>query len=139
MFTDIKLEKIDSIKNESINKLKIILASEATKLLHGEIEAKKAEITAKETFQEKKTSDTLPKYFINKNNLISGIDIINILNETNLVNSKSEARRVILNRGIKINDNVIERMDFLIKEKNFKNKFCKVSFGKKKHILLTIK
>ena len=139
MFTDIKLEKIDSIKNESINKLKIILASEATKLLHGEIEAKKAEITAKEIFQEKKTSDTLPKYFINKNNLISGIDIINILNETNLVNSKSEARRVILNRGIKINDNVIERMDFLIKEKNFKNKFCKVSFGKKKHILLTIK
>ena len=81
----------------------------------------------------------MPKYFINKNNLISGIDIINILNETNLVNSKSEARRVILNRGIKINDNVIERMDFLIKEKNFKNKFCKVSFGKKKHILLTIK
>ena len=139
MFTDLGLDKIESIKNENINKLKVILASEATKLLHGEKEANKAELTAKEIFQEKKISNKLPNYYIEKNNLSSGIGIVNILVETNLVNSKGEARRVILNKGIKINDSTIEKTDYLIKRENFQNNLCKLSFGKKKHIVLTIK
>ena len=139
MFTDLGLDKIESIKNENINKLKVILASEATKLLHGEKEANKAELTAKEIFQEKKISNKLPNYYIEKNNLFSGIGIVNILVETNLVNSKGEARRVILNKGIKINDSTIEKTDYLIKRENFQNNLCKLSFGKKKHIVLTIK
>ena len=139
MFTDLGLDKIESIKNENINKLKVILASEATKLLHGEKEANKAELTAKEIFQEKKISNKLPNYYIEKNNLFSGIGIVNILVETNLVNSKGEARRVILNKGIKINDSTVEKTDYLIKRENFQNNLCKLSFGKKKHIVLTIK
>ena len=139
MFTDLGLDKIESIKNENINKLKVILASEATKLLHGEKEANKAELTAKEIFQEKKISNKLPNYYIEKNNLSSGIGIVNILVETNLVNSKGEARRVILNKGIKINDSTVEKTDYLIKRENFQNNLCKLSFGKKKHIVLTIK
>ena len=43
MFTDLSLEKIEDIKNENINDLKILLANEATKMLHGEIETKKVE------------------------------------------------------------------------------------------------
>tara|TARA_B100001027_G_C16250467_1_gene324142 strand:- start:7 stop:1236 length:1230 start_codon:yes stop_codon:yes gene_type:complete len=139
MFTDLGLDKIESIKNENINKLKVILASEATKLLHGEKEANKAELTAKEIFQEKKISNKLPNYYIEKNNLSSGIGIVNILVETNLVNSKGEARRIILNKGIKINDSTVEKTDYLIKRENFQNNLCKLSFGKKKHIVLTIK
>ena len=50
MFTDLDLEKINEIKNENVNKLKIILANEATSMLHGKIAAQKAE-TAKNTFE----------------------------------------------------------------------------------------
>ena len=46
MFTDLDLEKINEIKNENVNKLKIILANEATSMLHGKIAAQKAEETA---------------------------------------------------------------------------------------------
>ena len=42
MFTDLSIEKIEEIKNENINDLKILLANEATKMLHGEIETKKS-------------------------------------------------------------------------------------------------
>ena len=47
MFTDLALKKIDEIKNNNINELKILLANEATAMLHGKPSAKKAEQTAK--------------------------------------------------------------------------------------------
>ena len=60
MFTDLSLEKIEDIKNENINDLKILLANEATKMLHGEIETKKVEELAKSTFKENSTGEHLP-------------------------------------------------------------------------------
>ena len=53
MFTDLKLEKIEEIKNKDINHLKIILANETTKMLHGKSAAHKAEQTAINTFEKK--------------------------------------------------------------------------------------
>ena len=51
-FTEIDIDKINNIdKNININKLKILLANEATKLLHGKASASKAEKTAKEVFE----------------------------------------------------------------------------------------
>ena len=47
--TDIKLEKIEEIKNKDINQLKVILANECTKMLHGDKKARLAEETAKKT------------------------------------------------------------------------------------------
>ena len=50
MFTDTKLEKIEEIKNKDINHLKIILANEATTMLHGKIAAKKSRRNCKKHF-----------------------------------------------------------------------------------------
>ena len=50
MFTEIELKIIEEIKNQDINKLKIILANEATSMLHGKNKALEAEITPKDTF-----------------------------------------------------------------------------------------
>ena len=50
MYTDKSINEIENIKNQDINKLKIILANEATAMLHGKRAALKAEKTAKETF-----------------------------------------------------------------------------------------
>ena len=61
-FTEIKTEEIENIfnKEKNINNLKILLANEATKILHGEKAAKKAEQTAKDTFQGSGIGSDLP-------------------------------------------------------------------------------
>ena len=137
MFTDLSLEKIENIKNENINDLKILLANEATKMLHGEIETKKVEELAKSTFKENSTGEHLPSVKIGSD--LIGKDIISLIEYTNNELSKSEIRRLIQNTGIKIDNEKIEDGKLLISKKLFENKgFIKLSVGKKKHFKIII-
>ncbi len=137
MFTDLSLEKIEDIKNENINDLKILLANEATKMLHGEIETKKVEELAKSTFKENSTGEHLPSIKIGSD--LIGKDIISLIEYTNNELSKSEIRRLIQNNGIKIDNEKIEDGKLLISKKMFENKgFIKLSVGKKKHFKIII-
>ena len=137
MFTDLSLEKIEDIKNENINDLKILLANEATKMLHGEIETKKVEELAKSTFKENSTGEHLPSVKIGSD--LIGKDIISLIEYTNNELSKSEIRRLIQNNGIKIDNEKIEDGKILISKKLFENKgFIKLSVGKKKHFKIII-
>jgi len=135
MYTDLKLEKIEEIKNEDINKLKIILANECTKMLHGDKEAKLAEQTAKKTFNERSTGAGLPVVEIKQNQIDQKLDIVNLVLLSKLENSKSEIRRIIKNKGIKINNSTINDEKLLITNNLLDNeKTLKLSLGKKKHI-----
>ena len=137
MFTDLSLEKIEDIKNENINDLKILLANEATKMLHGEIETKKVEELAKSTFKENSTGEHLPSVKIGSD--LIGKDIISLIEHTNNELSKSEIRRLIQNNGIKIDNEKIEDGKLLISKKLFENKgYIKLSVGKKKHFKIII-
>jgi len=137
MFTDLSLEKIEDIKNGNINDLKILLANEATKMLHGEIETKKVEELAKSTFKENSTGEHLPSVKIGSD--LIGKDIISLIEYTNNELSKSEIRRLIQNNGIKIDNEKIEDGKLLISKKLFENKgFIKLSVGKKKHFKIII-
>jgi len=135
MYTDLKLEKIEEIKNEDINKLKIILANECTKMLHGDKEAKLAEQTAKKTFNERSTGAGLPVVEIKQNQIDQKLDIVNLILLSKLENSKSEIRRIIKNKGIKINNSTINDEKLLITNNLLDDeKTLKLSLGKKKHI-----
>jgi len=137
MFTDLKIEKIEEMKNQNINNLKIILANEATAMLHGNAAAKKAEQTAKNTFDEKLVGDDLPSIKINKEEIKKGINIIDLVISSNLLTSKSEVRRTIKNRGIKINNETIENDKENISINNFNNEnYLKLSHGKKNHVII---
>ncbi len=138
LFTDLSLDKIDNIKNENINKLKILLANQATSMLHGEKEANKSEETARLTFEKREIGIGLPKYMIEKSEIEKGINILEIIIKSGLLNSKSEARRAINNNGIKINNITIKNEKLIINTKSFENNLCKVSFGKKKHIIIQL-
>ena len=70
--------------------------------------------------------------------MIKGIKVSDFLSANNIVSSKSEARRAIANKGIKIDNNVIEDEKKILKNEEFKNKMFKISFGKKKHYLVKI-
>ncbi len=108
MFTDLDLNKIDKLKDENINNLKIILANEATSLLHGKSAALKAEKTAKNIFEKRSIGDELPIININKNDISIGLNIVDLVVTAKLLDSKSEVRRTIKNKGIKINNITVE-------------------------------
>ena len=129
---DLELEIL--FKNEkNINNLKILLANEATKILHGEKKSKESENTAKETFAGSGMGQNLPVIFINKSLLKNGINIIDFIDSTKILNSKSEIRRAINEKGIKINDTVVVDDKKTISINDLDNDCIKVSHGKKKH------
>ena len=139
MFTDLKIDKIEKIKDQNINQLKILLANEATTMLHGKTAAQKAEITAKNTFEKKSIGEDLPSVKIKKEEVVNGINIIDLVIASNLLSSKSEVRRMIKNKGIKINNEPVENEKYNISLSNFsQNNFLKLSHGKKNHVIFKI-
>ncbi len=137
MFTDLKLSEIEKISNKDINQQKIILANETTSMLYGATEAKEAENIAINSFLGDSSGKNLPDIKIDISNIDSNIiNLISII-EKNL--SKSEIRRLIKSNGIKINNEIISDEKFKIsKELVDKNKFIKLSIGKKKHYKIVI-
>ena len=139
MFTNLELSEIKKLKNENINKLKIILANEATSLLHGKAAATKAEKTAKNTFEKGSIGDDLPVININKSDISNGLNIVDIVVTANLLNSKSEVRRTIKNKGIKLNNITVEDDKLNVSIDRFDNKkTLKLSHGKKNHVILKL-
>ena len=132
MFTDLKTEEIDRIKNENINKLKIKLANETTSMLHGKNEAEKAENIAKELFSENSTGSNLPSIKM-KFNVIKNLNIVDLIIQCKLENSKSEIRRLIKGNAIKIDNEVINDDKFMIRSILLNNSYFKLSIGKKRH------
>ncbi len=139
MFTDLSLDKIEKIKNQNINNLKVLLANEATSMLHGKSAALKAEQTAKNTFEKRSIGDDLPIIKINKNDLSNGLNIVELVIKTKLLNSKSEVRRTIINKGIKLNNDTVENDKFRVSIDNFNSdNILKLSHGKKNHVILKL-
>jgi len=139
-FTEIDPSEIENIykKEKNINNLKILLANEATKILHGETASKKAEQTAKNTFEKGGFSSGLPEIKVKLNDVKEGIVILDFVARNKILPSKSEARRVIANKGLKIDGITIENEKQMIQFKDFKNNILKLSYGKKKHYLVKI-
>ena len=132
-FTDLSDENIRKIKEEDINKQKIILANETTSMLHGDNEAKKSEETAKKTFSENSLGSALPSISINKKHL-KDLNIIDLIILSKLESSKSEIRRIIKGNGVKINNQTINDDKLIVNEKLFHKNTIKLSIGKKRHI-----
>ena len=140
-FTEIATEELDKICNgeKNINNLKILLANEATKILHGEKIAKESESTAKETFEGSGVGENLPIILIKKSLVENGINVVEFLNSTKILNSKSEIRRTINEKGIKINDIILVDEKKIVNLNDFtKNNYIKVSHGKKKHFKIKL-
>ena len=140
-FTEISIDEIEKISKDekNINNLKILLANEATKILHGEKNANESEKTAKETFEDKGIGKNLPETLIEKSQLKNGMYVIELLYENKIMNSKSEIRRAIIEKGIKINDTLVESEKKIIELKDFNTNDClKVSHGKKRHFIIKL-
>ena len=139
-FTEIEPNEIDKLfeKEKNINTLKIILANKVTQILHGKNASKKAEKTAKDVFVGKGLSENLPLIKIKSFELNAGIFLIDFLSVNKIVSSKSEARRLIGNNGLKLNDILLKDEKKILQINDFKKKLLKISCGKKRHFLVKI-
>jgi len=139
-FTEIDINEISKkIENEKdINKLKILLANEATNILHGSKAAKDSEETAKETFIRGGIGKEIPEKKISRKLISKGINIIDLVFQNGLSSSKSDARRMLKNKGIKIDDEIINDEKKIIGLEEFLEKnHIKLSIGKKTHLKVT--
>ena len=140
-FTEIDTDELEIISNteKNINNLKILLANEATKILHGDKKAKESENTAKETFGGSGVGQNLPVILIKESFLKKGINVVNFLDISKIFSSKSEIRRALKEKSIKINDTVLTDEKKIIGLNNFKESdYIKVSHGKKKHFKIKL-
>ena len=141
LFTDMDIEKIESLKNsnQDINKLKVLLANETTTMLHGSKSAKDSELTAQKTFSDKSIGKNLPIIKIKRNIIENGANILDVVIQTKLANSKGEIRRMIKNNGLRINNEIVINETKVIDQNNFdENNNMKISHGKKQHVIVKI-
>lgn len=148
LFTEVPIEKINEyskLEGSAINPIKIILADEATKLLHGENSLKQIHLTIESLFTSSGTDDieslvkiqlTNDDFKIDNNNILS-IPIYELLVKSNISTSKSEAKRFIKQGGAKINDEkVINELDVITLDNFDIQGKLKLTSGKKKHVII---
>lgn len=135
LLTFLPMEEIDTLCNvegAEINAAKARLAFEITKIVHGEEEAKKAEEAAKAAFAGKGASGSLPTTDLSADLFAEGMDIISLLvDHTGLVATRSEARRLLTQNGIKIEGKPVDGIDFKVTTDLFNDGALMIQKGKK--------
>jgi tyrosyl-tRNA synthetase len=124
--TDLPLKKIEGMKSLNPREAKARLAREITAFYHGERLAKKAEEEFERVFKEKKLPTKIPSVKISERFL----NILDLLAKTKLAKSKSEAKRLVLQKGVRIDGKVKEDW----KEKIKIEKGMVIKVGKRKFI-----
>lgn len=108
MLTFLPLEEIDELarlEGSELNKAKEVLAYEVTKLIHGEEEATNAQETAKALFGNKANLDNMPTTVLSDSDFTdNGIGVLALLCKLGLTASNGEARRLVTQGGISVND-----------------------------------
>ena len=137
-FTDIESKEIENLDDQNINQLKILLANKTTEMLHGKNEALKAEKIAKEAFSDNSSGSNLPSIGLSKTKLNKNMNIIDLVVLAKFEKSKSEVRRLIKGKAVKINNQIVEDEKFQITDKIFNDNYLKLSIGKKRHIRIRL-
>lgn len=118
LFTFLSMEEIEELgrlEGADLRKAKEVLAFEATKIVHGEEEAKKARNASRAFFlDEEVEEESIPTTYISKDKFREGIPVFKLFEMVKLCSSGSEARRLIEQGGAYINNKRIERFDEII-------------------------
>ena len=114
MLTFLPMEKIEEMEHwddSRINEKKSILAYELTTLVHGEEEAQKAQNAALALFGGGGNDENMPTTEIEAEEVKNGILITDLMVKCNLAGSKGEAKRLIQQGGVSVNDEVVKEMN----------------------------
>ena len=133
-----EIAKLEALGGAEINEAKKVLANEATALLHGRDAAEKAAATAQKTFEEGALAEDLPTIDLPKEGFNNARSAGVILMASGLFSSKSDMRRKVDSRAVRINDELITDTARMYPYQNNDNQVgaYKVQFGKKKFVLV---
>ena len=135
LLTFLPMDEINTLCNvegAAINEAKARLAFEITKIVHGEEEATKAQEAAKAAFAGKGASGSLPTTDLSADLFTEGLDIISLLvDHTKIVATRSEARRLLDQKGIKLDGKPVEAIDFKVTADLFTDNALMIQKGKK--------
>ena len=99
-----EVRRLGALEGAEINHAKEVLAYEITKIVHGEEEAKKAQEAARALFVHGGKTEDVPTTSYPKEELDAGKDLITLLVDTKLAKNRSEARRLITQGGVTVNE-----------------------------------
>ena len=130
MLTFLPIEQINelsNLKDEQINEAKKVAAYEITKLIHGKEEAKKAEEASNALFNGTGSLDNMPTVKLDSIN----ISIVDAIIQTGIAPSKGQARTLITQGGISLNDEKVSDINYQLSEKDFSQGYAILKKGKK--------
>ncbi len=122
-----QIEELTKYKDERMNEAKKVAAYEITKLVHGEDEAKKAEEASNALFNGQGNLDNMPSTKIDNAN----ISIVDAIVVAGIVPSKGQARTLINQGGISLNDDKVSDVSYVLSDSDFKDGFAILRKGKK--------
>lgn len=122
-----EVKRLSSLPGEQINEAKKIAAFEITKLIHGDDEAKKAEEASKALFEGSGSLENMPTVKVESTN----ISILDAILLTGIAPSKGQARTLISQGGISLNDKKIEDTTYMLSENDFTDGYAILKKGKK--------
>ena len=141
LFTDLSKEQIDGYEkdsSENINDLKIILANEVTAMLHGIESSRKAEKAAKQIFENKGLSEDMPTLNLSNEDVQNGVLLSDLIVQMKYANSKSESRKLIRGKGVRLNGKIVDDELQLLDYAQITQFENVISVGKKKHFKVII-
>lgn len=114
-----EVRRLGALKGAEINRAKEVLAFEITKIVHGEKAAQDAQEAAKALFAGQGKSDSIPSTTFSRSEFAQGMDLITLLRKLELINTRSEGRRLIQQGGIYLAEEQIKQFDYLVTEEDF--------------------
>ncbi len=136
LFTDIPMNEVDDMLAKDIIDAKKKLCYEITKFVRGKEDADKAVEATNSLFGNGDNLADAPTFIISKDSL--GKNVVDICVEAKLVSSKGEAKRLIMQNGINLNDEKVE-LNTTLKQEDFAKGYALLKKGKKSYIKLEIK
>jgi len=136
LFTDLpedEIARLEKLEGAELNEAKKRLATEATAMCHGRSIAEEVAETARRTFEEGAMAEGLPTIEIPKNEFPIGV--LTLAVKCGLAASNSEARKLIANNGLRVNDSPVSDPKAMIALSDVGDAL-KLSSGKKKHVLV---
>lgn len=134
-----EVHRLSNLPGEQINEAKKIAAFEITKLIHGEEEAIKAKKASESLFENKDNIQDIPSYELELNLLNKTLTLVELLVSTKLAPSKGQARILISQGGISIDDKKETDSNFVISKDLFKDNYIVLRKGKKTFLKIILK
>lgn len=131
-----EVKRLGALEGSEINEAKKVLAFEVTKLIHGEEEASKAKTAAEALFAGGADMSSVPTSEVQKDDL--NVTIVDILVNTGILPSKGEARRLIQQGGLTLDDEKVTDGNMIITENSFKDGSILIRRGKKNYNRLVL-